>query len=50
MQDVIGLECGTCGEEGKFIRVLRGVNMKKAEYLENLVIDYRIIQKYLKEI
>jgi hypothetical protein len=44
-QGVIGVEFGTSGEERKFIQVLRGENMKKVEYLENLVVDWRIIEK-----
>ena len=44
-QDVIGVECGTSGEQGKFIQVLRGENVKKVEYLEKLVVDWRIIEK-----
>jgi len=45
MQDVICVECGTSGEEGNFIQVLRGENLKKVEYLENLVVDQRIMEK-----
>jgi len=44
MQYGICVECDTSsGEEGKFIHVLCGENMKKVEYLENLVVDWRII-------
>jgi len=44
MQYVICVECDTSsGEEGKFIQVLCGENLKKVEYLENLAVDWRII-------
>jgi hypothetical protein len=46
MQYVICVECDTPSvEEGKFIQVLCGENLKKAEYLKNLVVDWRIIEK-----
>ena len=44
MQDAICVECGTSGEEGKCIQVLRGENLKEVEYLGNLVVDWRIIE------
>jgi hypothetical protein len=39
------MECGTSGEDGNFVQDLRGENLKEGEYLENLVVDWRIIEK-----